>query len=273
MGDASSRLSVVIGGGNGIGAACSRVMSSRGWKVAVVDLDFSAAQAVAAEIGGRGYSADIGNLEAVEQLATDIEREQGAVHSLVVCAAAFQDKFAPKDFPMGLYRKILQVNIEGTFNANRVFGTRMVRAKRGSIVNIGSAFAHGSSPQFAYGPSKAAVVNLSKCLASEWGRTGVRVNSVSPGATAVARVLAKKPGGWSYAKDLGTHMAMGRCVEPNEVAEGVEFLASDRASAITGTDLLIDAGWLAAGIWGLYGGVPTDEDVAILAPTSHRSKT
>jgi NAD(P)-dependent dehydrogenase (short-subunit alcohol dehydrogenase family) len=258
MSDSESRLSVVIGGGNGIGAACCHVMAQRGWRVAVADLDGAAAKAVAGEIGGSGYAIDIGNLEALEQLASDIERDQGPVHSLVVCAAAFQERFTPEEFPMDVYRRILRVNIEGTFNANRVFGGRMVKARRGSIVNIGSTVAHGSSPQFAYGPSKAATVNLTKCLASQWGSAGVRVNSVSPGATAVARVLARRAG--RYANDLESHMALGRRVEPSEVAESVEFLASDRASAITGVDLLVDAGWLAASTWELYGGVPVVEE-------------
>jgi len=254
MGDTGSKLSVVIGGGNGIGAACCRLMAERGWRVAVVDLDPAAATAVAKEIGGSGYSVDMSNLDALEQLAADIEREHGPVHSLVVCAAVFQERYAPEEFPMELFRRILQVNVEGTFNANRAFGKRMVKARHGSIVNIGSTLAHGSGPQHAYGPSKAAIVNLTKCLAGQWGRAGVRVNSVSPGATLVPRVLSRPPG--RYAKDAESQMALGRRVEPNEVAEGVEFLASDRASAITGVDLLIDAGWLTASTWGLYGGVP-----------------
>ena len=93
---------------------------------------------------------------------------------------------------------------------------------------------------------------MTQSLAGEWGRAGVRVNSVSPGSTLVPRVVAriKASGG-----DPGEHMALGRCIEPMEVAEGIEFLASDRASAITGINLPIDAGWLIGGIWERYGGV------------------
>lgn len=249
-----SKLSVIIGGANGIGEACCRLMSERGWKVVVVDLNQAAAVSLANEIDGAGYGVDVCELQAMEGLASDIEREHGPVSSLVVSAAAFQDRFPPDEFPMDLWRKVIQVNLEGTFNANRVFGTRMARAGKGSIVNVASTVAHGSSPQHAYGPSKAAVINLTRCLASQWGMSGVRVNSVSPGATLVPRVLARPPG--RYADNIDAQMALGRRVQPNEVAEGIEFLASDRASAITGTDLLIDAGWLVAGTWGLYGGVP-----------------
>lgn len=253
-----SKLSVVIGGANGIGEACSRLMSERGWRVVVVDLDKSAAASLAEELGGAAYDVDICNLTAMEQLADDIEREHGLVSSLVVSAAAFHELFPPDNFPPELWRKVIQVNVEGTFNSNRVFGARMAKSGNGSIVNVASILAHGSSPQHAYGPSKAAVVNLTRNFAAQWGRSGVRVNSVSPGPTIVPRILARAPG--RYAKDIDSHMALGRRIQPNEVAEGIEFLASDRASAITGVDLLVDAGWLAASTWALYGGVPGSVD-------------
>lgn len=254
MKDKKTQLAVVIGGGNGIGEACCRLMAERGWRVAVVDLDGAAAERVASEIGGRGYSVDLRSLDAVEKLADDIDRDSGPVQSLVVTAAAFQERYAPDEFPMDQWRTVMQVNVEGTFNANRVFGSRMARRGKGSIVNTASMVGHGSSPLNAYGPSKAAVLNLTKNLASQWGRAGVRVNSVSPGLTLSARLVARGPS--RYAKNVESHMALGRPIQPNEVAEGIEFLASDRASAITGSDLLIDAGWLAASTWGFYGGVP-----------------
>lgn len=254
MNEPESKLSVVIGGGNGIGAACCRLMAQRGWRVAVVDVDAAAARQVAGEIGGHAYSVDIRSLAAVEQLAEDIEREQGPVQALVVSSGAFQERCDPADMPPEMWRKIMDVNLDGTFFADRVFGTRMARRGRGSIVNIASTAAYGSTPLYAYGASKAGVVNLTKNLAGEWGRSGVRVNSVSPGATVVPRQAARKPG--RYVADIAPCMALGRRIQPPEIAEGVEFLASDRASAITGIDLLIDAGLVTAGLWALYGGVP-----------------
>lgn len=249
-----TKLAVVIGGANGIGAACCELMAQRGWQVVVVDLDEARAQRLATDIGGVGMSVDIRSMTSLESLAASIDRDLGPIGSLVVSAAAFQDRYAPDDFPDELFRTVMEVNVQGTFSANRVFGARMVREGKGSIVNIASTVAHGSSPLHAYGPSKAAVVNLTRNFASQWGRFGVRVNSVSPGTTEVARVLQRPPG--RYAADFRDHMALGRRVQPNEVAEGVEFLASEKASAITGVDLLIDAGWLVASTWGLYGGVP-----------------
>jgi NAD(P)-dependent dehydrogenase (short-subunit alcohol dehydrogenase family) len=95
---------------------------------------------------------------------------------------------------------------------------------------------------------------MTQNFAAQYGKSGVRVNSVSPGAVLVPRVKARPPG--RYASDIDSQMALGRRIEPEEVANGVEFLLSDRASAITGTDLLIDAGWAVANPWSIFGGVP-----------------
>lgn len=178
----------------------------------------------------------------------------------MVVAAVFQEKHSTSDCSANDFRRIMEVNIDGTFNCCQAFANSMLARRRGSIVNIASTSAHCGQPLFAYGPSKSAVVNLTKSLAGHWGAFGVRVNSVSPGATLVKRVLARKPG--RYAENINSQMALGRRVQPNEVAEGIEFLASGRASAITGVDLLIDSGMLAAAGWGVYGGIPASSDAA-----------
>jgi len=98
------------------------------------------------------------------------------------------------------------------------------------------------------------VISLTKGLAGEWGRSGVRVNAVSPGSTLVPRVAERIRSG-RYAADPGEFTALGRVVQPNEVAEAIEFLASARASAITGVNLVVDAGWQVASSWAQYGGV------------------
>ncbi|WP_315130022.1 SDR family oxidoreductase [Achromobacter marplatensis] len=249
-----TKIGVVIGGGNGIGAACCEVMAQYGWKVAAADLDLGAAQNTAARLDGLGYQVNIANLEAVEELAESVQRDLGPISGLVVAAAAFQEKFSPDELPLDLLHRVMTVNFEGAFNANRIFASRMARQGQGSIVNIASIAGHTSSPQHVYGPMKAAVVSMTKNFAAQYGKSGVRVNSVSPGAVIVPRVLARPPG--RYAVDIDSQMALGRRIQPQEIANGVEFLLSERASAITGTDLLIDAGWMVANSWHLFGGVP-----------------
>lgn len=208
----------------------------------------------AQRIDGVAFALDISDLSAVEELANKVSEQVGTVDGLVVAAAAFQDKFAPDEFPMDLWRRVVKVNLEGTFNANRVFASMMAKNGSGSIVNVASIVGHASSPQHAYGPTKAATINLTKNFAAQYGKSGVRVNSVSPGAVLVPRVKARAPG--RYATDIDSQMALGRRIEPVEIAESVEFLLSGRASAITGIDLMVDAGWAVANSWHIYGGIP-----------------
>ena len=252
----AARVAVVIGGGNGIGEATCRLMYERGWQMVVADKDRRAAERVASDVDGRAIVLDIAVAGDVERAAADIASANGPVAALVVAAAMFQDVLPPAQLPMEVWERTMQVNLTGTYVANRAFGTRMAAAGGGSIVNIASIAAIASMPVHAYGTSKAAVVALTRNLAGEWGRAGVRVNAVSPGSTLVPRVEECIRSG-RYAADPGEFTALGRMVRPNEVAEAIEFLASGRASAITGVNLVVDAGWDVASTWAQYGGVPS----------------
>ncbi|MBM3570872.1 MAG: SDR family oxidoreductase, partial [Alphaproteobacteria bacterium] len=176
-------IAVVIGGANGIGEATCRLMAQRGWRVVVADRDGAAAARLAASIGGHGLAVDIADESEVARVHGEIEANWGPVAALVVAAAVFQDVKPPAELPMGVWERTLRVNLTGTYLANRAFGTAMARRRHGSIVNIASIAAIASMPVHAYGTSKAAVVSLTKNLAGEWGRAGVRVNVVSPGST------------------------------------------------------------------------------------------
>lgn len=258
----AGKVAVVIGGGNGIGKACAHLFAQRGWRVAVVDIDEAAARSVAGAIGSAAsaFPSDVRSFDKLERLAAAIETTLGPARSLVVSSGAFQPSLPPHSLSLDIWDQTMRVNLDGTYFANRVFGSLMARRGAGSIVNIASITGMGSSPLHAYGTSKAGVIALSQNLAGEWGRSGVRVNAVSPGVTLVDRLLKHRVDGTRYyGGDFGSHAAMGRSVEPHEVAETVEFLASDRASAITGVNLLVDCGWAAASLWEMFGGMrPAD---------------
>ncbi len=252
-----SPLAVVVGGAHGIGEATCRLMVARGWRVVVVDKDAEAANALGKELGAEARTLDVTQLDEIEALAVDVNANIGPVDALVVSSGAFQATLAPEDIPQAVWDRVLAVNLTGTFRVNTAFGTRMVARGRGSIVNIASVTGSTGAPTHAYAPSKAAVINMSVNLACEWGHAGVRVNSVSPGVTLVKRILDRwAAGGGTRATGNAPedHATLGRCVEPSEIAEGIVFLASDMASAITGIDLPIDAGWKAASGWEMYGG-------------------
>jgi len=247
-------VAVVIGGGSGIGEATCRLMSARGWRMVIADRDEPAAERVARDLGAAAIAMDLADAEGVERAAAELFAVEGTPTALVVAAAVFQDVLRPEALPLEVWERTLQVNLTGTWLANRAFGPRMAAKGGGSIVNIASIAAIASMPVHAYGTSKAAVVALTRNLAGEWGRAGVRVNVVSPGSTLVPRVEARIRSG-RYAADPGEFTALGRMVRPNEVAEAIEFLASDRASAITGVNLVVDAGWDVASTWAQFGGV------------------
>ena len=247
-------MAVVIGGGNGIGEATCRLMSARGWRVVVADRDVPGAERVACDIGAVALPLDLADANAVENAAAELFDADSPPTALVVAAAVFQDVLRPEALPLDVWERTFNVNLTGTWLANRAFGSRMAARRGGSIVNIASIAALGSMPVHAYGTSKAAVVALTRNLAGEWGRAGVRVNVVSPGSTLVPRVEARIQSG-RYAADPAEFTALGRMVRPNEVAEAIEFLASERASAITGVNLVVDAGWDVASTWAQFGGV------------------
>ncbi len=248
-------LCVVIGGGNGIGEASCRLMRERGWRLAVADIDGQAATRVARDVDGMALAMDIADEADVEAGARQVFDTAGCPDALVVAAAVFQDLAPAENLPLSAWEHIVRVNLTGTFLANRVFGGAMVRRGRGSIVNVASIAALGSMPAQGYATAKTGVVSLSRNLAGEWGRSGVRVNVVSPGSTLVPRVEQRLASG-RYAAHPGDFTALGRIVQPNEVAEAIEFLASARASAITGVNLVVDAGWQVASTWSQFGGVP-----------------
>ena len=250
MADQTPGVAVIIGGGNGIGEATAQLMHTRGWKIVIADRDGDNAARVARCVDGEAFTLDIGDVDALNAVSEQV----GAVQALVVAAAVFQDIMPPADYPMETWERDLRINLTGTYAANRAFGTLMAKRGGGSIVNIASIAALGSMPVYSYGTAKAAVVSLTKNLAGEWGRSGVRVNCISPGSTLVPRVRERLASG-RYASDPGDFTALGRMVEPNEVAEAIEFLSSQRASAITGVNLVVDAGWHIAQTWAQYGGV------------------
>ena len=147
MSETNKDLAIVIGGGNGIGEAASRLMLNRGWNIVVADVDGAAVKRVSGELGCSGFELDITEEAAIIDVADKINSEIGQVTTRVVAAAVFQDIVPTETLQTVEWERMLRVNLTGTFLANRVFGSNMIEHGRGgSIVNIASIAAIGSMP-------------------------------------------------------------------------------------------------------------------------------
>ena len=255
VGDLTGKVAAVTGGGRGIGEACARLLSERGARVAVVDINRESAEAVARAVGGLAAEVDVTDRAGLDDLVELVDTELGPADVVVTSAGIVQRPLPPEELPDSVWDDVMEIDLKGTYLTCLAFGEPMARRGRGSIVTIASVAGMRGVPLHSYGPAKAGVISLTAGLAAEWGRSGVRVNAVSPGYTTTPGLLGAIDEGRRDRDVLEDHSALGRLVEPVEVARAVAFLASDEAAAITGVNLPVDAGWLTTGLWPTYGGV------------------
>ncbi|MBL8669970.1 MAG: SDR family oxidoreductase [Alphaproteobacteria bacterium] len=255
IGSLAGRSAVVTGGASGIGEACARVLAERGAVVAIADIDRARGEAVAAAIGGRFVHMDVGAAESVESGAAECERLLGPVAIVVTSAGVLQRPLPPEELPLEVYDRVTAIDQRGTYLTAVAFGRRMALRGSGAIITIASIAGMRSMPLHAYAPAKAAVISITESLAAEWGRSGVRINAVSPGFTRTPALQQAIDKGERDPTALEQNAALGRLVEPLEIAKVVAFLASDEASAMTGANVPVDCGWLAAPSWHTYGGL------------------
>ena len=254
MGAQNSAVAVVTGGASGIGLACARELAARGAHIAIVDRD-QRAHEVAKELGGRAWIVDVGDEAAVDRCAAEIESEFGGVEILVNSAGIIQVPLPPEKLSMQVWDDVVRIDQRGTYVACVAFGKRMAARRRGSIINIASIAGMRSMPMHAYAPAKAAVISITECLAAEWGPAQVRVNAIAPGYTRTPALQGAIDKGERDVSALEANAALGRMVEPVEVARVAVFLAGAGASAITGATIPVDCGWLVTTSWHTYGGL------------------
>jgi NAD(P)-dependent dehydrogenase (short-subunit alcohol dehydrogenase family) len=253
--DLNGRLAVVTGGASGIGRATATALGAAGCRVLIADRNEAALAAAMRDLNAMGRVIDVANRAAVDAAIAEIESGQGPIDVLVNSAGVLQRMRHPEQLSEKDWDLSLSVNLKGTFSCCAAVGNRMATRGRGSIVNIASVAGMRSGPLYAYGPAKAGIISLTECLAAEWGRSGVRVNAVSPGFTTTPALAAGIKHGALDERRLIESSALGRLVTPAEIANAILFLASDLAAAVTGINLPIDAGYLIAGSWDAYGGL------------------
>ncbi len=243
--DLSGRHALVIGGASGIGAACALGLADHGASVTIADLTQAAADVTAARLRERGAQAQAVTLDITDEVS--VERVLGELSALdvLVCTPAVNVRRRLLEYSTEDFDRVIGLNLRGSFFVMRAAGRRMAAQERGSIVMFSSIRAQVVEPgQGAYAATKAGTLQLIRALAAELGPHGVRANAVAPGVveTPLTAPIKADP---DWYRAYAERSALGRWAQPSEMVGAVVFLASDAASFVTGTLLLVDGGWTA----------------------------
>ena len=244
----SGRVCVVTGGGGGIGRATALSFAHAGARVAAIDLDERGLEVTRAELGklGAGHviaRCDTSDVESVTAASATIEKSLGPCQVLVNTAAVLRPG-ALETLSLAEWNAVLAVNLTGYFVCAQVFGRQMRTLGRGSLVHVASiAGSHAQGQSGAYSVSKAGVIMLSRQLANEWGPHGIRSNVVSPGmvVTPMSQSFYDTPG---VTERRAAVVPSRRVGMPQDMADAILFLASDRSSYVNGDEITVDGGFV-----------------------------
>lgn len=258
------KTALVTGALGLIGKEHCKALSEAGANVVVADINETEARKFAdiLESDSLGVGIDITNEDTVRYVRDEIIRRFGSVEILVNNAAindmvenpqsaAEQSKF--ENYPIGLFRKVIDVNVTGMFITSQIIGTEMAKSKSGSIINVASTYGivgpdqslymkpDGTQPFYkspAYPAAKGAVINFTRYLAAYWGKDGVRVNTLSPGGVENNQEDY-------FVQNYSKRTMLGRMAGRADYKGAVVFLASDASAYMTGANLVVDGGWTA----------------------------
>ncbi|MVM37544.1 SDR family oxidoreductase [Spirosoma sp. HMF3257] len=260
----SGRVAIVTGAVGLIGRNHCRALADAGACVVVADLNETAAQAFAAELGEShmGIGLDVTNEDLVKQVCDQILARYGRIDVLVNNAALNEAVENPamaleltsfETFPVAQFRASLEVNVTGVFLCSQVFGSVMAQQGNGSIINVASTYGLVGPDQSiyrneageqtfyktaAYPATKGAIINFTRFLAAYWGQKGVRVNTLSPGGVENSQ-------NEFFVKNYSAKTVLGRMAQPDDYQGAIVFLASDASAYMSGANLVVDGGWTA----------------------------
>ena len=238
------RVAIVTGGARGIGLETAKALQENGAKIVIVDINAEAGEKAAKELGADFVRTDLTRSAEVSRLAAEVRSKHGridiAFNNAGIAVNAPSEECSDED-----WHKVININLHAVFYCCREFGKVMLEQGKGSIINTASMsgiISNTPQPQSAYNVSKAGVIMLTKSLAGEWAKRGVRVNSISPGyiGTEMTKAGMSNP---EWQAEWLKFTPMGRVGEPREVATAVVYLASDASSYFTGSNLVVDGGY------------------------------
>ena len=237
---------LITGASRGIGAAAARVFAQEGWDVSVhFNTGGDQARALIGELSRLGVravaiQADLSVPERAEELIREADAALGPLDALVCNAGVALPQQLLTDTTPGQWRQVFSVDLDGVFHTLRAAVPGMVRRKRGAIVTVSSVWGvTGGSCEVPYSAAKAGVIGLTRALAKELGPSHIRVNCVAPGVVDTEMNAHLTPDDRAA---LAEETPLGRIGAPEEIAQAIWFLASDRACFVTGQVLRVDGG-------------------------------
>ena len=254
-GSLADRVALVTGGGSGLGRAIALELSRLGAKVAVLGRRPEPLEETVAQLAGEGFAApaDVRDHEAVARAFDAAEAALGPL-TTVVNSAAGNFLVRAEDLSPNGWRAVVGIVLDGTFHCSRELGRRVI-ARGGAnaqIVNIVASYAWTGGPGTVHSAAaKAGVVNLTRTLAVEWARHGVRVNAIAPGPVDTAETRERLWPTEEMRERVLERIPLRRFGTPEEIANACAFLVSDFAGYVTGDVLTVDGGgWLEQGMFG-----------------------
>jgi 2-keto-3-deoxy-L-fuconate dehydrogenase len=238
------KKALLTAAGQGIGAATAVAFANQGAQVFATDINEALLQKLAADVPGvHTHRLDVRNSQAVESLATEL----GAIDILFNCAG-FVHQGTILDCSEEDWDFSFDLNVKSMYRTCRAFLPAMLAAKKGSIINMssGASSIKGAPNRFVYGATKAAVIGLTKSLAADFIRQGIRVNAICPGTVespSLEERIAALGDIEKARKEFIARQPMGRLGKPEEIGALAVYLASDESSFTTGQIHIVDGGW------------------------------
>ena len=258
--DLSNRTVILTGGSGLLGSQYAEGLSQAGANLVLADINYAGCKNIAKQLEKKYQNSilpiklDLTDHKSIKNMVEKAVEKFSKI-DVLINNAAFQGKSGKErqikfeDLPSSLWDKAISVNLTGIFLSCQEVGKIMIKQKRGVIINIASIYGIVATDQRIYGKSgqnsavyyaatKSAILNLTRYLASYWNRTGIRVNTLSPGGV-------ENNQGSLFIKNYSYKTMLGRMAQKNEYVGAMIFLASDASSYMTGSNLVVDGGWTA----------------------------